>query len=204
MSDRREYTPRQKPIATAPHATPSAYLDKLLACLAREPADLWPEYGEAAPYVKQLAEIEWNKKIQWSMSDNAAESHRDREDLLRIISREYPEAARKLGLPLTERPAHQSLTNREQKIWEVIQRGATGLQYCRELDHAGIAPPRKGRVWEGGSRKYEVAYQSGEPWRHWIQDEKSKIRRKAQLAGLVSFCLYGCFSTPPYVGVRLQ
>lgn len=78
------------------------HLDKLIACLAVEPADLWPEYGEAAPYVRQLAEIEWNKKIQWSMSDDAAESHRKRAELIQIIVREFPDAARKLSLPLVE------------------------------------------------------------------------------------------------------
>lgn len=76
----------------------------------------------------------------------------------------------------------QPLTEREGRISEVIQRGSEGLQYCRELDAARIAPPRTG-VWkEEGPRTYVAAYQSGEPWRHRIQDEKAKIRRKAELA----------------------
>lgn len=78
------------------------------------------------------------------------------------------------------------LSERERKIWDVIQQGATSLQYCRELDNAGIAPLRGG-VWKDcPSRKYESAYMEGPPWPHRIQDEKSKIRRKAQLAGLAS------------------
>jgi hypothetical protein len=34
------------------------------------------------------------------------------------------------------------LSEREMKIWAVIQWGGTGPQYCRELDNAGIAPLR--------------------------------------------------------------
>lgn len=76
------------------------------------------------------------------------------------------------------------LSVREKKIWAVIQRGVIGLQYCRELDSAGIAPLRSG-VWKDcPSRKYESAYKEGKPWRHRIQDEKSKVRRKAELVGL--------------------
>jgi hypothetical protein len=82
--------------------------------------------------------------------------------------------ARSIGKPLT---------NREQKIWAVIQRGATGLKYCRELSNAGIAPLRRG-VWKDCPRKYESAYLDGNLWRHRIQDEKFKIQRKAKLAGL--------------------
>ena len=106
-------------------------------------ADLWPIYGEAAPFVKQLAEVTWNTKIQWNSRDKA-ESLRLRAELIEHISREYPEAARKLGLPPIEEPIPQRLTNRETKIWEVIQRGHKGLQYCREVDNAGVAPPRTG------------------------------------------------------------
>ena len=73
------------------------------------------------------------------------------------------------------------LTERERRILEVILGGTKGRAYGRELDNAKIAPPRKG-IWKEGPRKYEVAYVSGQPWRHWIQDEKSKIRRRAELA----------------------
>jgi len=94
-------------------------------------------------------------------------------------------AAKKSGLPLAGQPTPQPLTNREQKLWEVIQGGTTGLQYCREVDHAGIAPPRKG-IWKEGPRNYEGAYKSSDQLRHWIQNEKSKIRRKAELTGALS------------------
>lgn len=78
------------------------------------------------------------------------------------------------------------LTDRERRIWKVIQRGLKSEQYCRELDNAGIAPPRTG-VWKDcPSRKYVSVYREGKPWTHRIQDEKSKIQRKAQLAGLAS------------------
>ena len=70
----------------------------------------------------------------------------------------------------SEKPTQ--LTKREKTIWAVIQRGATGPQYCRELDNAGIAPRRNGAWKDCPSRKYESAYLQGEPWRHRIQDEK--------------------------------
>jgi hypothetical protein len=75
------------------------------------------------------------------------------------------------------------LTQREEKMWDVIRRGARGMQYCRELANAGIGPRRKG-AWKDAPRNYPAAYRMGEPWRHRIQDEKSKIRHKAKLAGL--------------------
>lgn len=74
------------------------------------------------------------------------------------------------------------LTQREEKIWGVIQLGSSGSQYCRELENAGIRPPRTG-IWKGcPAGTYPAAYRLGEPWRHRIQDEKSKIKRKAKLA----------------------
>ena len=75
------------------------------------------------------------------------------------------------------------LTQREGEIWGIIQRGSKGLQYCRELDRAKIAPLRRG-TWKDCPRKYASAYLEGKPWRHRIQDEKSKIQHKAKLAGL--------------------
>jgi hypothetical protein len=51
------------------------------------------------------------------------------------------------------------------------------------LDNAGIAPSRSG-VWKDGPRKYLPAYDLEQPWRHRIEDEKSKIRRKAEAAKL--------------------
>jgi len=87
---------------------------------------------------------------------------------------------------LQPQKSETQLTDRERKIWEVAQRGSHGLIYCRELDNAGIAPLRSG-VWKAcPSRKYASAYKEGQPWPHRIQDEKSKVRRKAQLAGLAS------------------
>jgi len=71
------------------------------------------------------------------------------------------------------------LTDREKNIWLVIQRGARGRQYARELDNAEIAPPKVG-VWKDGPRKYLAAYNLGGRWPHRIEDEKSKITRKAK------------------------
>ena len=77
------------------------------------------------------------------------------------------------------------LTTREEKLWEIIQRGLRGTAYCRDVDAARVSPPRKG-IWTGGPRTYIAAYLSRDQRLvHWIQNEKSKIRRKAELLGLV-------------------
>ena len=78
-------------------------------------------------------------------------------------------------------PTIVRLTNREKTILEVIQRGSKGLAYCRELDTEGIKC-RRTRSWQRCPTTYPAAYQAGSPWRHRIQDEKSKILRKAKLA----------------------
>lgn len=91
-----------------------------------------------------------------------------------------------VAVPATQRTATiVKLTDREKKILAVIERGTSGRQYCRELDNAGIAPLRSG-VWKDGPRKYLAAYDLGQPWRHRIEDEKSKIRCKAKKAKLAS------------------
>jgi hypothetical protein len=80
----------------------------------------------------------------------------------------------------TDHPSQRNnLTQREKKIAAVIARDLEGVQYCRELKNAGIGPPRRG-VWQDGPRDYVAAYQQGEPWRHRIQDEKTKIKAKAE------------------------
>jgi len=74
-------------------------LEKLIACLGAESdADLWPEYGEAAQYVRELAEIVWRLKVQWNSTGNALELRHKRDELIQILCSEYPTAAKKLGL----------------------------------------------------------------------------------------------------------
>ena len=180
----------------------SPYLQRICAIIARNPSELWNEYGEATRYVKQFAELEWDKKIQWNTAGDAVELRHKRDELIQIICREYPEVAEKLELQSQASPApndegtaksvaskasnkQKPLTDREQRIWAVIRKGSTGSQYCRELGNARIAPLRSG-VWKDCPRTYISAYQQGQPWRHRIQDEKSKIRRKAELAGLAN------------------
>ena len=107
------------------------------------------------------------------------------EDKIERVQRSLEKRIEKLEESKRKAAKSVQLTDREQRIWQVIQRGAKGLQYCRELDSAGITPLRKG-IWKDCPRKYESAYRQGELWRHRIQDEKSKARRKAELAKLAS------------------
>ena len=72
------------------------------------------------------------------------------------------------------------LTEREKKISAVILSGSKGMQYCRELDAAGIKPRRTGS-WKDGPGTYLGAYKD-KYFRQRVQDEKSKIRRKAELS----------------------
>jgi len=102
-----------------------------------------------------------------------------------IMQRSLEERMEKLEASKRKAAESALLTDRERKIWEVIQRGSRGLQYCRDLEAAHIKPRRKG-VWQDCPRTYPAAYQVGEPWRHRIQDEKSRIKRKAEHTGLAS------------------
>jgi len=88
---------------------------------------------------------------------------------------------------LVEPPHEEQPNERDQAILTVIARGSEGLQYCRELDNAGVRPPKKG-VWKGCSAgTYAAAYKLVELWPHRIQDEKSKLKRKyPELAQLAS------------------
>ena len=62
-------------------------MKRVIELLAVKSDALWAEYGEAAPYVKQLAEIEWNKKSRWNIAGDALESCRKRDELIQIIAR---------------------------------------------------------------------------------------------------------------------
>lgn len=72
-----------------------------------------------------------------------------------------------------------ALSSREKKIWSVIQTGAKGLQYCRELHNARLKPRRSWKE-EGCPSSYPEAYRSSSRWQQRINDEKSKVRRKAE------------------------
>jgi hypothetical protein len=106
---------------------------------------------------------------------------------LRTVSEQAPEpAVQATRSTKTVRSLQSKLTERELKIWEVIQQGSWGPQYCRELGNAKIKP-RKTGVWRNCTAgTYLAAYYLGERWPHRIQDEKCKVRRKAELAMLAS------------------
>ena len=116
------------------------------------------------------------------------EEIRDSDEWLKF-SKAIAEADSDKTVPSTETKAankSQPLTEREGKIWAVIQQGNKGRAYSRELDNANIAPRRDG-VWKDAPRKYAAAYDLGGPWPHRIEDEKAKIRRKAEkLAGALA------------------
>jgi len=72
------------------------------------------------------------------------------------------------------------LSERERKISEIIQLGSRGAQYCREL-HAANLRPRRSWTHKGCPGTYPGAY-TDPKWRQAINDEKSKVRRKAEVA----------------------
>ena len=103
------------------------------------------------------------------------------EDILEQNQRLLEERIEKLEKSKAKAPKSAQLTNRERKMLEVIRRGSRGRLYCRELDNAGITPRRRG-VWGEAPRTYVKTYDQGALWRHRIDDEKYKIRRKAEFA----------------------
>ena len=84
-----------------------------------------------------------------------------------------------LGPPEPHPKKPPVLTAHEKKIWAVACQGAKGMQYCRELDRAGIRP-RKTGAWRGCPGSYAGAYLDGQPWRKLIQDEKYKVSSKGK------------------------
>jgi len=48
--------------------------------------------------------------------------------------------------PIRPVSAGKPLTEREEKLWDLIRRGLRGTAYCREVDRKKISPPRKG-IW---------------------------------------------------------
>ena len=105
--------------------------------------------------------------------------HRERGTQLHTGSIHKANPRKEKGRPTGHSWPHGS----REKILDVIQRGSRGLAYCRELDNANIGPRRLG-AWKGAPSTYTAAYQAGKPWPHRIQDEKSKINKKAKLAKL--------------------
>ena len=148
-----------------------------------EEAGAYGEYHHLKSEESQAVYAEIFQQLEASSKKASKETDRilTRMDLLPAIDQNQSSRVKATAQP-QQRP---QLTNREKKIWVVIQQGTNGLQYCRELGKIGVAPKRKG-VWKDGPGSYVSAYQKGKPWRHRIQDEKSKIRRKAKLAGLAS------------------
>jgi hypothetical protein len=70
------------------------------------------------------------------------------------------------------------LTPRQRKLFDVAERGVKGPAYCRELQNARLRPCR---AWieQGCPGTYPEAYHDPY-WRQMIQDEKSKVCRKAR------------------------
>ncbi len=71
------------------------------------------------------------------------------------------------------------LNARENRLWSVIQRGSEGPTYCRELHEAHLSPSKKW-IAKGCPGTYPQAYLDPY-WRQRIQDEKSKVSRRAKL-----------------------
>jgi hypothetical protein len=119
----------------------------------------WPDFAQLA-----ATKIECDALVHGIRSANS-------------IEYEVSKLFKQLGLVV-------KLTKREQKIWSVIQQGVEGPTYCREVHRAGVKP-RKSWLDDDCPSTYPEAYREGEPWRKRIQDEKCRIKNKAELAQLV-------------------
>jgi hypothetical protein len=155
-----------------------------------------PAASRDMPSQRAFSDFQRGNALSWLFSD--AQRLATPEEVAATLSQEVCKgewrrtAARKvndellLATAAVKEIAHTAkLADRERAIWKVIKRGSRGRLYCRELDDAKITPLRKG-IWREAPRKYLAAYDQGQPWRHRIQDEKCKIRRKAGLTKLAS------------------
>jgi hypothetical protein len=109
---------------------------------------------------------------------------REREDVEQVAHdlikrwREKGEEIRSSSVPAEPSPRSR-LGDREKKIWKVIQRGSKGPQYCRELDNEKVSPRTRWKR-DGCPSTYLAAFYHPDPtWRQRIQNEKSKVHRKA-------------------------
>ena len=148
----------------------------------------WDRMNETeTEHVQEVVEDRFNQLLVMELDRAVDEAHVE----LAIKApnnsvRAAPSAASELEEHTARKPTKgisPRLTARQEKIWGVIQQNVRGLAYCRELDNAGVRPPRKG-VWAKGPGTYCGAYREGESWPHRIQDEKTKIKKKAERAKL--------------------
>ena len=174
------------------------YLDKIVAILSVEPANLWTEFGEASRYVKQLAEIEWDLKVQWTIPDDAVGLHAKKEKLIQILCLDYPEIANRLwlqpnaleqsgsssvvGAPPTNghrrrKARGESHFTRSARKALIRAVNASGLEICRSIDEDGVVSK--------DGRNYEGIYQSDPRLRKQLDSRFSKIKRKMKTEGLI-------------------
>jgi hypothetical protein len=147
---------------------------------------LYLAFGRVGSSGAQLGPAEWEAFREalktWRIVCDGARFSTLEKHAERMIAHKMRLAPENAG-PVGRGNRPPKLTAREMKILQVIQQDVKGLQYCRELDHASIAPKRTG-VWKDAARKYVQTYCMGALWRHRIEDEKSKILRKARLLEL--------------------
>jgi hypothetical protein len=67
------------------------------------------------------------------------------------------------------------LTEHEKPLWELIRRRLQGPQYCRGADELRISPP-----WKDCPPTYVAVYKLEGKWRHRIEAERSRIKRKME------------------------
>jgi hypothetical protein len=75
-------------------------------------------------------------------------------------------------------PQAAKLTKREGKILPILERGVEAETYCRELDAAGLRPPR---TWIklGCPSTHEKAWREPK-WNKRIRQEKYRLSRKVR------------------------
>ena len=71
-------------------------------------------------------------------------------------------------------PKKQKLQKRETVIFAAILRELRGLKYCSFLQAREIKP----KWWESGPANYPKSYQTGDPWRKRVQDEKTRAKQR--------------------------
>jgi hypothetical protein len=144
-----------------------------------EEAEPHREYGllkEKFPHA-QVWEVLTEGGAELSAQENEIDGILEREGLTPLLD---GKATAAIGRKATSQRKTQTLNKREQKIWEVVQRGLKGAQYCRELHNADVRP-RKSWTDRDCPGTYPSAYLEVR-WRQMVQDEKTKISRKAKLA----------------------
>ena len=128
-----------------------------------------PDFANAVErFDRRIAVVRTTLKLKAEASDSQFDATKFVHPVTHVIYVRRPDRR--------SRPISSTEKKKRAIVIEAAKARLTGPHYCRELARKGIKTPD---TWqrEGCPAGYVEAYRAGEPWKHRIQDEKSRITR---------------------------